>query len=120
MDDCGSCSPEPRAYFRYDKKRGKYLPAKGIAQDFVKEGHKNTEEWLEENFAKLGALEAEVKEHEFHRSLLSHTIDLIYIGEQKKAWKLFNKYYAPGKYKEEVRMEIKRRLRQSAFYRALR
>lgn len=127
MGDCGSCSPEPRAVFKYDKKKKEYLPAKGIQQDFVKESFIETEKWLAETQEKIRKETYEKLEKEknlgivldLHQNLLSHTVDLIYIGEEEKAWEIFDKYFPKNFDKEETRAEIKNRLRDSKFYQAL-
>ncbi len=119
MDDCGSCSPEPRAIFKYDKKTQTYLPAKGVQQDFVKEGFLKTEKWLAETFEKLKTSDDPGEELNFHRSLLAHIVDLFYLGEERKAWKTFDKYFSNDSHTKKIRDEIKSRLRQSKFYQAL-
>jgi hypothetical protein len=120
MDDCGSCSPEPRAVFKYDKKTRTYLPAKGIQQEFVKEGFSKTQKWLAETFEKLKTSGDPGEELNFHRSLLAHIVDLFYLGEERKAWKTFDKYFPKGFNKKKTRAEIESRLRGSKYYLALR
>ena len=117
MDDCGSCSPEPRAYFRYDAKRQRYRPVKGVQQDFVKKEMERTEKWIEEKYQELKAKNDLTTEFDLHRTVLSYVADLLHIGEEKKAWRVFNKYGndADGK----VRKEIRRRLASCEFYQAL-
>lgn len=119
MDDCGSCSPEPRAVFRYNEKAGKYLPAKNIQQDFVKESLLKTEKWLAETNEKLTIKNDPGEAIDFNRTLLAHIVDLIYSGNETKAWKMFDYYYADYSEKEKISAEIKKRLRQSKFYQAL-
>jgi len=119
MDDCGSCSPEPKAVFKYNKKTGTYLPAKGIQQDFVKESFSETEKWLAETFEKLKTKEDVGEELNFRRSLLAHVVDLLYFGDERKAWKIFDKYFSEDSDKEKIRAEIKKRLQESKFYQAL-
>ncbi len=128
LDDCGACSPEPRAIFKYDKKLGEYVPAKNIQQDFVKERFLETEKWILESFEKLNRFErskeTENQEYktlklDYNRRFLDHVVDILYLGDDKKAWKIFDKYYNGYNEKEKVRAEIKNRLRQSKFYQAL-
>ena len=119
MGDCGSCSPEPRAVFKYDKKTGKYIPAKGIQQNFVKESFLKSEKWLAETYEKLKEEENPGLEIDFKRLLLAHIVDFFYLGEEDKAWKIFDKYFVDYSEKEKIRTEIKKRLRQSKFYRSL-
>ena len=119
MDDCGSCSPEPRAVFKYDKKSGEYLPAKSIQQDFIKEYFVETEKQLAETFEKLSINEDVSERLDFQRSNLSYIVDLFYLGDERKAWKAFDKYYFGYANKEKIRSEIKNRLRSSKFYQSL-
>ncbi|MCW5960127.1 MAG: hypothetical protein KIS76_08180 [Pyrinomonadaceae bacterium] len=129
MDDCGSCSPEPRAIFKYDKKLGKYIPAKNIQQDFVKTYFRESEKWILESFEKLKNFEqndeTETQEYltlkqDYRRGFLNHIVDTFYLGNNRKAWAMFEKYYIGFNEKREVRAEIKNRLRHSKFYQALR
>lgn len=128
LDDCGACSPEPRATFKYDKKLGEYVPAKNIRQDFVRKYFLETEKWILESFEKLEKFERneDTKNPEYltlkldyNRRFLDYVVDTFYLGEDTKAWKIFDKYYNGYNEKETVRAEIKNRLRQSKFYQAL-
>lgn len=119
MDDCGSCSPEPRAVFKYDKKAGIYRPIRGLQQDYVKEGMRVTEKWLADSYIKPRDAEDPALEYDFRRALLAHVVDLFYLGEERKAWAVFNRYSARIDSKE-IRSEIKKRLKQSKFFQALR
>jgi hypothetical protein len=115
-DDCGSCSPEPRAYFAFDKKKKTYKPAKGLMQDFVRASMKETEKGLEEKFRQLGEPEDATIRWELTRWTLSYVADLLHLGLERKAWKIFDRY--DGDLKD--RRELKRRLRSCRFYQALR
>lgn len=115
MDDCGSCSPEPKVVFKYDRKLRKYLPARSIQQDFVKKGMARTKTWIEEKYQEQTA-KKDVS-LDLHRTVLSYVADLLHIGEEKKAWETFNKYGNDSDGK--VRKEIKRRLASCKFYQAL-
>ncbi len=84
MDDCGACSPEPR---------GKYLPAKNIQQDFVKEYYLETEKWIPETFEKLKKEDLPELKSEYSDRFLSYVVGLFYLGNERKAWKTFDKYY---------------------------
>lgn len=119
MDDCGSCSPEPRAVFKYNRKTGTYLPARGIQQNFVKESLSDAQKGLAETLERLKKEENLGLELDFHRSLLAHVVQLLYLGDERKAWKTFDKYFPKNFDKEKTRSEIKKRLRESKFYRAL-
>ncbi len=116
-DDCGSCSPEPRAYFKYDPSRKKYLPTKGIVQDFVKEDLKSTEKWLVEKLLEMKSSANTNLQFDINRTAISYAADLFYIGEDKKGWKIFNRYVDDphGKLKQEM----KDRLAGCKFYQAL-
>lgn len=128
LEDCGACSPQPRAVFKYDKKLGEYVPAKNIQQDFVKDSFLETEKWILESFEKLDRFERtkdiENPEYldlklDYNRRFLDHVVDIFYLGDDTKAWRTFDKYYNGYNEKEKVRAEIKNRLRQSKFYQAL-
>lgn len=118
MGDCGSCSPEPRAVFKYDKNAGKYLPAKGITQPFLAESREKGEKEL------IGKLKSRDPEDLAEDNRLSHwvlekTIDHIYAGNEANGWRFFNKYYPKSSYKEKVRREIRKILDVCPFYKAL-
>jgi hypothetical protein len=117
MDDCGSCSPQPRAYFKYNKARMEYLPVAGIVQAFVAEGHQHSGKWLAEKyeeFERTGDLGLDL---DIRRAALAHMVDLLYIGEEEKAWTIFDKYVDDPK--GETRREIKKRLGKCKFYQML-
>lgn len=118
MGDCGSCSPEPRAVFKYDKKARRYLPAYGIQPDFVKEGMRTMEKWLADSYVKLNGGEDRALENDFRRALVAHIVDLIYLGEERKAWAVL-KGYSAWTDSKNIRIEIKIRLKQSKFIQAL-
>jgi len=112
-DDCGSCTPEPRAYFKYDPVKKQYLPTTGITEDFVQKYLQSTDEWLAEKQAKLDSGEAEVAtELDIQRGASAHTADLLFIGEEKKAWQVFDKYVHDPK----IKADIDFRLAHSKFY----
>lgn len=120
LDDCGSCSPEPRSVFKYDKKSRTYIPAKNLQQDFVKEYFLKTGKWIPETYAKLQKNEEIELKLDYSRTFLAHIIDLFYLGDESKAGKTFDKYYIGYNNKEKVRAEIKKRLKQSKFFQTLR
>lgn len=117
MDDCGSCSPEPRAYFKYDKAGRQYLPVAGIAQNFIREGHQRSDQWLAEKHDELQRTGDVGLSLDIRRSALAHIVDLLFIGEERKAWKVFDKYIDDPK--GETRREINRRLAGCKFYQSL-
>jgi hypothetical protein len=117
MDDCGSCSPEPRAYFKYDKAKGEYLPIAGIAQDFILQGHQASEKWLTEKSAELARTGDVGLGLDIRRSALAHMADLLFVGEEQRAWNIFEKYISESK--GETRREIKKRLASCKFYQSL-
>ena len=117
LEDCGSCSPEPRAYFKYDSNLKQYSPAKGVVQDFVREYMEITDRTVREKYPKLkesGKLSADV---DFYRNVLSHVADLLHMGEEKKAWKFFDEFYDDSSGK--ARKELKGRLSACRYYQAL-
>lgn len=116
--DCGSCSPEPKAYFKYDTKKRRYLPAKGIAEDFALAGMRKTQQWLAEKRVELKASKDPGLAIDMSKTALSLTADLLYLGQTKKAWNVFDTYVTDPK--GELRKEMQWDLRQSKFYQALR
>ena len=117
-DDCGSCSPEPRAYFKYDPRRKQYRPASGLMQDFVREAYQESEKELAEKSEALKRSGEIRYALDFHRSALAHVVGLLYIGEEKRAWAVFDTYVDDSK--GDIRREIKKRLDGCKFYQAIR
>lgn len=118
LDDCGACSPEPRAVFKYDAKSGAYRPAKGLRQEFLM-SFDDREKELEVESEEMIVLTdgSSVNDPKFYRNLNAYVVDLIYYGDEKRAWRIFDKYY--GKDEKETRAEIKHRLANSKFYQAI-
>ncbi|MEZ5422071.1 MAG: hypothetical protein R2682_03125 [Pyrinomonadaceae bacterium] len=116
-DDCGSCSPEPSAYFKYDKARRQYRPAKNVMESFTREGLAKTEAMIAEDFRKWQTTKDLDLYMDLHRTVLAHVTDLIHIGNEKRAWQLFKRYGAVVGKEDEA--EIRRRLQQCEFYKAL-
>lgn len=116
--DCGSCSPLPRAYFKYDPTKRRYLPAESVVEDFVVAGIKRSEKWLAEKKDEYGTLKKAEVDSLVQRNALAQTADLLFIGEEDRAWKIFDTYVFDPK--GELRKEMKWDLRQSKFYQALR
>ncbi len=116
--DCGSCSPLPRAYFKYDPTKRSYLPAESVVQDFVVAGIKRSEKWLAEKKDEYDTLKKAEVDSLVQRNALARTADLLFIGEEKRAWKIFDTYVFDPK--GDLRKEMKWDLRQSKFYQALR
>ncbi len=117
MDDCGSCSPQPRAYFKYDKAKGQYLPVKGVVQEFVREAHRYSDQWLAEKLSEAKRTGDTVSRLDIRRSALAHMVDLLYVGEEERAWDIFEKYVPDSK--GETRSEIKKKLSRCKFYQEL-
>lgn len=117
MDDCGSCSPEPKAVFKYDKRLGKYIPAKGLRQDFEAENLKQDEERIKKQFALWKSGSPEMS-YDLGRSVKAHVVDLLWTGEEEKAWQFFE-LYAPFD-KDEVKKAMKAQLRSCDYYQAIR
>jgi hypothetical protein len=118
MDDCGSCSPQPRAYFKYDLRRKQYFPAVGIVQDFVEKGHRDSDKWIAEKSQEFKATGDGGLGEDVRRSALAHMVDLLYIGEERRAWAVFDTYVDDPN--GETRREIKKRLEGCKFYQAMR
>ncbi|MFN0141597.1 MAG: hypothetical protein ACKVQW_16110 [Pyrinomonadaceae bacterium] len=116
-DDCGACSPEPRAYFKYNAKIGRYQPASKIMQGFVRDQFARTEEWLAAKLNEFKQSKDAGIGQELRRSVVAHVADLLHIGEEQKAWSIFRQYGAVVD--NEDRSEIKKRLADCKFYRAL-
>lgn len=117
MDDCGSCSPEPRAYFKYDRRSHEYKPTAGLIQDFVKQQLTETETWLKEKDEERRQTKSISIQADVQRALRAYVVDLLYVGEEKRAWQTFDKYADDSA--KEVRGEIKRILRSCKFYQQL-
>ena len=115
-DDCGSCTPEPRAYFKYDPAKKQYLPTTGITEDFVKKYLRRTDEWLIEKQAKLDTGGDPTTALEIQRGALSYMADLLFIGEEKKARSIFDKYIHDA----DIKAELDFRLAHSKFYQYIR
>lgn len=118
MDDCGSCSPEPRAYFNFDPRLKRYLPARGLLQDFVRDELAKTDKWILEKSTELKQTGNLNYDADFRRVVLSHVADLLHTGEDAQAWQVFNEYYDDPD--GAARKEIKSRLAACRFYQALR
>lgn len=117
MDDCGTCSPEPRAVFEYDRQLREYRPAGHIQQGFVKEEMGRTEKWIEDQTENLKTDAETGDELRVHRTVLALVVDLLHIGEEKRAWRIFKKY--AGDHTGAIRREINKRLAGCKFYQTL-
>lgn len=120
LDDCGSCSPEPRAVFKYDRARQTFRPAPGVRQSFIREGDSRTERWLAERSERLRTGADPAYDSEFNRALRSYVVELIWSGDERRAWNVFDRYSSNDPDRRRVREEIRRISRRSKFYRALR
>lgn len=116
-EDCGSCSPEPRVYFKYRADRRSYWPAKGVLQDFVRKGFAQTETWIGEKYSEWRKTKDVAIELDLRRSLIAHVADLLHVGEEQKAWAQFRLY--PELLDASDRKELTKRLRECRAYRAL-
>lgn len=117
LDDCGSCSPEPRAVFKYDEKKGEYRPTKEIQQDFVKESMVRAKETIREKYETLQQTKDIGTESDVSKLVLDHVVNLLYLGRDKEAWQVFEKYKTGDSTK--VIREIEFRLAGCKFYQAL-
>lgn len=116
-DDCGSCSPEPRAYFAYDQKRKRYKPTKGIQQAFVKADFSDEEKSLETKHREFRQTKDIVVQNDLRHLLLGHIAELLHIGGDAKAWSYFTRFN--DIVDAEDRREMKRRLSHCKFYKIL-
>jgi len=114
-DDCGSCSPEPRAYFKYDPKNEKYLPGKNVVQSFVEESLAKTAASLDEDLHKYKATKDPSIGLDLRREALSYIAQLLHLGKTRQAWAAFTLYELQA----EDRKEILRRLSSCKFYQYL-
>jgi hypothetical protein len=114
MDDCGTCTPEPRVVFKYDRNAGKYLPAGGIMQDFVSSSMKEQEEHIKQVFDRWKTEKSGADEFDLKHEVLDQFVQLLHFGKEREGWKFFRTYY-PDPSNEELK-EIRHRLAQCAFY----
>lgn len=117
-DDCGSCSPQPRAYFKYDPAKKQYLPATGIVQDFIKEGFAISDEWLAEQQNEMKTSGNKYLQYDINRAALAHTADLLYVGSYSRAWNVFDKYVSDPD--GQIKRELNKRLGECRFYQYIR
>lgn len=114
MDDCGSCSPQPRAVFKYDKRNRKYIPAKGLQQDFAKEALKETKAWIKEQYA----LKDEERDFRYRWSVNQFVVQQLWLGDEEKAWSFFDQFALDRK--QETKKEMKETLKECKYYQAIR
>jgi len=101
-DDCGSCSPEPRAYFKYDHLRKQYLPATGIQEEFTNASFAKTESLIREKYAEIKREPDAGNELDLRRIVLEYVADLFHIGKASEAWRAFNKFDGDRKDRDEI------------------
>lgn len=109
MDECGTCTPEPRVVFRYDSRYKKYLPASGLAQDFVKEAMARTESEIKDKYEAWKNGQDDNLKFDLHGSVLDHAVQLMHFGREKEGWR-FLKAYDPL-YDRKLREEMLWRLK---------
>jgi len=117
MDDCGTCTPEPRVVFKYNSRQQKYLPAPGLMQDFVKEGMLTSEKNIKEKYASWKKEKEEGLKFELHGSVLDHAVQLMHFGKEKEGWRFLEKY--DPLYDQKVKKEIQWRLKDCLFFKTL-
>ena len=91
-------TPLPEIYFKYDKKKQKYLPANDLFADYALRGLN---------------LEPEKETYKHHR--LHVLLDYVYAGKEKEGWVSFDTHY-PSPDKEKMRSRIKARLKDDPVY----
>lgn len=114
MDDCGSCSPEPKAVFKYEGRSGEYVPAKGIRQDFDITYLNRNEEWVKREHD-LGDGNRDVR---YRWTLNQVVVAKLWLGEEEEAWKFFDLYTVQQK--EETRTAMRETLKECPYYQAIR
>ena len=92
-------------------------PAAGIVQDFVRAGYQESDKWLAEKHDEYLHTKNLGLKIDIRRSALAHMVDLLFIGEERRAWWVFDKYIDDPK--GETKREIRNRLRTCKFYQAL-
>lgn len=117
MGDCGTCSPEPRATFKFDPHTNSYKPAAGIMQDFAKELLVKQENQLVKMASALVESEDPQRRSELEAIAFDCFVQRLHIGDEAAAWKLFKKYIP--KPSKEMLAEIDNRLKNCEFYQAL-
>ncbi len=111
-------SPMPSAWFKYDRKLGRYLPANHLC-------FAETEKQLAEDRAKLrsrpwakkGDLDAE--KQEWRQVVLDIALADLYAGHDAAGWAFFDREFPKGMRHEERRL-VKKRLREDPFFQAVR
>lgn len=116
-DGCGTCTPEPRAYFKYDRTTRKYRPASRIVEDFVNAASSKTETMVKERLANLKDPIDRAERDEIDAIVFSHFVDLLHQGRTNYGWSFFNKYHS--KPSREMLKEIRYRLANCAYYKSL-
>ncbi len=117
MDNCGSCSPEPRAMFKYNEELGVYRPARGILQDFARVGLGEWERRIASRNTELDQTNEANARFDQNSETLGLVAQLFHTGEDKKAWRVFRKYHGRD---PQVEAEILHRLNSCKFIKALR
>jgi len=113
-DDCGSCSPQPRAYFKYDRTKRQYLPATGVVQDFIRNGFVRSDKWLSEQQAEMKRSGDKYIQYDINRAAIAHTADLLYVGDPVRAWNVFDEYVDDPD--GQIKRELNKRLSECKFY----
>ena len=118
MGDCGSCSPQPRVYFEFDRISHTYRPAPRIQEDFVRQSMQDSEKLILDDYEKIqhlsNANEKIALQYDFNRLLLDHVVQLLHLGEEKKGWMMFKRYGDDSD--GRVKGEMLRRLAGCKFY----
>lgn len=117
MEECGTCTPEPRVVFKYDSRYQKYLPAAGIMQDFVKEAMLNTEKDIKEKYEAWKNGKDDNLKFDLHGIVLDHAVQLMHFGKEKEGWR-FLKTYDPL-YDRKLEKEVQGRLKGCLFFKHL-
>ena len=96
--------PQPRIIFKYDARAGRYVPANRSFPEYIRKSMTTDLELIQQEQAKLPD------------AVLPVVLDYIYLGQEKKGWKYFERACGYCD-KQELRQRIKAILRKDPVYR---
>jgi len=115
--DCGSCSPEPRVAFAFDKAANRYVPKGHIMQSFAREGLEQEISGLEDKRVQLRNGGDKSVEYDMKAAALDVFDQLVHLGDEHRAWSILNEYRHPTR--ADLK-EIRSNLQTCPFYQYLR
>lgn len=113
----GVSSPYPRAVFRYDPREGRYLPAPRLQQDFVMQAMEEDEKWIVDASRGIDTKPVNTPE-QFKVNLLSQVVDLLFMGKERQAWAMLNRY-CPLDELKAIRTELREKAAKSPYLQAI-